>query len=394
MNRNSDPHFNLADALSEDILDASAEGLAEAAHDGAAVAAFDRIAARAERQARRRRLAGRLHSLISSLVPPAWRPAMVAVAGIAVVAVVGDLYVHLRPYGIASSPPPAAAIPDSVAAREAIAQRNRLAYSEERGGDVGNGPPAVPASAAQPAAAPAKVAPVTPAAVPAPPAAAPARPAAAEEPAPKRVRTVEIRASDSAAPPISPGLLSMTPAERKQAHADYERAQRIFSTVGHEKAAAPQPPPAAAASAPKPTVAVAATTDPAAASDDNLSFVWPLRGSLIRNLGSSAGSAPNPGIDIATPAGTDIRAAEAGVVAYAGNELKTYGNMILVRHSGGFVTAYAHASKLMVKVNDQVRRGQVIAKSGQTGSVTAPQLHFEMRKGATPVDPLQYLPKG
>ena len=62
--------------------------------------------------------------------------------------------------------------------------------------------------------------------------------------------------------------------------------------------------------------------------------------------------------------------------------------------SGGFVTAYAHASKLMVKVNDQVRRGQVIAKSGQTGSVTAPQLHFEMRKGATPVDPLQYLPKG
>jgi murein DD-endopeptidase MepM/ murein hydrolase activator NlpD len=186
----------------------------------------------------------------------------------------------------------------------------------------------------------------------------------------------------------------MTPAERKQAHADYERAQRIFSTVAREKVAAPQPPAAAAASATKPTVAVAATTDPAADSDDNLSFVWPLRGSLIRNLGSSAGSAPNPGIDIAAPAGTDIRAAEAGVVAYAGNELKTYGNMILVRHSGGFVTAYAHASKLMVKVNDQVRRGQVIAKSGQTGSVTAPQLHFEMRKGATPVDPLQYLPKG
>jgi hypothetical protein len=164
MNRNSDPHFNLADALSEDILDASAEGLvAEGAHDGAAVAAFDRIAARAERQARRRRLAGRLHSLISWLIPPAaWRPAMVAVAGIAVVAVVGDLYVHLRPYGV-TSPPQAAATRDVVAARDAIAQRNRLAYSEERVGDVGSGPPAVPASAAQPAAAPAKVAPVTPA---------------------------------------------------------------------------------------------------------------------------------------------------------------------------------------------------------------------------------------
>jgi murein DD-endopeptidase MepM/ murein hydrolase activator NlpD len=395
MNRNSDPHFNLADALSEDILDASAEGLvAEAAHDGAAVAAFDRIAARAERQARWRRFAGRLHSFVSSLVPPAaWRPALVAVAGVAVVVVAGDLYVHLRPYGVASSPPPAAAIPDSGAARDSIAQRNRLAYSEERGGEVGNGASAVPASVAPPAKVPDAL-PAPPAAVPAPPAAASAPPAAAEAPPPKRVRTVEIRASDSAAPPTSEGLLSSTPAERRQARADYERAQRMFSTIAREKAAAPQPPPAAAASAPKPTVAVAAAPGPTADSNDNLSFDWPLRGRLIRNLGPSVGSAPSPGIDIAAPLGTDIRAAEAGVVVYAGNELKTYGNMILVRHSGGFVTAYAHASRLLVKVNDPVRRGQVIAKSGQTGSVTSPQLHFEMRKGATAVDPLQYLPKG
>jgi murein DD-endopeptidase MepM/ murein hydrolase activator NlpD len=87
-----------------------------------------------------------------------------------------------------------------------------------------------------------------------------------------------------------------------------------------------------------------------------------------------------------------VHAAEDGVVAYAGSELKGYGNLILIRHSNGYVTAYAHASELMVKRNDPVRRGQVIAKSGQSGSVSSPQLHFEIRKGSTPVDPMQFLP--
>jgi murein DD-endopeptidase MepM/ murein hydrolase activator NlpD len=86
-----------------------------------------------------------------------------------------------------------------------------------------------------------------------------------------------------------------------------------------------------------------------------------------------------------------VKAAEDGVVAYAGNELKGYGNLVLVRHSNGFVTAYAHASDITVKRGDQVKRGQIIAKAGQTGSVSSPQLHFEIRKGSTPVDPAQYL---
>ena len=86
-----------------------------------------------------------------------------------------------------------------------------------------------------------------------------------------------------------------------------------------------------------------------------------------------------------------MKAAEDGVVAYAGNELKGYGNLVLVRHANGFVTAYAHASEVMVKRGDQVKRGQIIAKAGQTGNVSSPQLHFEIRKGATPVDPTQYL---
>ena len=121
------------------------------------------------------------------------------------------------------------------------------------------------------------------------------------------------------------------------------------------------------------------------------SFRWPARGRVIAGFGPSPNGLQNDGINVAVPEGTPIKAAEDGVVAYAGSELKGYGNLVLVRHSNGFVTAYAHASEILVKRGEAVKRGQVIAKSGQTGSVTSPQLHFEIRKGATPVDPSQYL---
>jgi murein DD-endopeptidase MepM/ murein hydrolase activator NlpD len=120
-------------------------------------------------------------------------------------------------------------------------------------------------------------------------------------------------------------------------------------------------------------------------------FRWPARGRVIAGFGPKPTGQQNDGINLAVPEGTPIKAADDGVVAYAGNELKGYGNLVLVRHSNGFVTAYAHASELMVKRGEQVKRGQVIAKSGQTGNVTSPQLHFEIRKGATPVDPMQHL---
>jgi murein DD-endopeptidase MepM/ murein hydrolase activator NlpD len=113
---------------------------------------------------------------------------------------------------------------------------------------------------------------------------------------------------------------------------------------------------------------------------------------VISGSGAMANGQQNDGINLALPEGTPVHAAEDGVVAYAGSELKGYGNLVLVRHSNGFVTAYAHASEILVKRGDQVRRGQVIAKSGQTGNVTSPQLHFEIRKGSAPVDPTQYLP--
>jgi len=113
---------------------------------------------------------------------------------------------------------------------------------------------------------------------------------------------------------------------------------------------------------------------------------------VITGFGPKGNGQQNDGINVAVPEGTPIKAAEEGVVAYAGNELKGYGNLVLVRHSNGFVSAYAHASELMVKKGDTVRRGQVIARSGATGTVPAPQLHFEIRKGSVPVDPMQFLP--
>jgi murein DD-endopeptidase MepM/ murein hydrolase activator NlpD len=120
-------------------------------------------------------------------------------------------------------------------------------------------------------------------------------------------------------------------------------------------------------------------------------FRWPVRGRVIAAFGPKPNGVQNDGINLAVPEGTPIKAAEDGVVAYAGSELKGYGNLVLVRHPNGFVTAYAHASDILVKRGETVKRGQVIAHAGQTGSVASPQLHFEIRKGATPVDPAQYL---
>jgi murein DD-endopeptidase MepM/ murein hydrolase activator NlpD len=120
-------------------------------------------------------------------------------------------------------------------------------------------------------------------------------------------------------------------------------------------------------------------------------FRWPANGRVIAGFGTSPNGVQNDGINLALPEGTSVKAAEDGVVAYAGNELKGYGNLVLVRHPNGYVTAYAHAKEILVKRGDQVKRGQVIARSGQTGNVNAPQLHFEIRKGASPLDPMRFL---
>jgi len=120
-------------------------------------------------------------------------------------------------------------------------------------------------------------------------------------------------------------------------------------------------------------------------------FLWPVRGTVVSDYGTKPGGLQNDGINISAPRGTPIRAADSGVVVYAGNELRGFGNLLLVKHHDGWVTAYAHADELLVHRGDEVRRGQVVARVGSTGGVSSPQVHFEVRKGSRPLNPRDYL---
>jgi murein DD-endopeptidase MepM/ murein hydrolase activator NlpD len=121
------------------------------------------------------------------------------------------------------------------------------------------------------------------------------------------------------------------------------------------------------------------------------SFRWPVKGRVIAQFGARPDGGHNDGIDLAVPQGTSVQAAENGVVAYAGNELKGYGNLVLIRHANNWVSAYAHNAEILVKRGEKVRRGQVVAKAGATGAVSQPLVHFELRKGSRPVDPTKYM---
>jgi murein DD-endopeptidase MepM/ murein hydrolase activator NlpD len=133
-------------------------------------------------------------------------------------------------------------------------------------------------------------------------------------------------------------------------------------------------------------------TAPAAAAGKDTMFRWPAKGRVIAKFGPRPnGGAPNDGINIAVPAGTDVQAAEEGTVVYSGSELKGYGNLVLIRHDEIWVSAYAHNEKLLVKRGDKIKRGQVIAKAGKSGEVDSPQIHFELRRESKPVDPLKHL---
>ena len=120
-------------------------------------------------------------------------------------------------------------------------------------------------------------------------------------------------------------------------------------------------------------------------------FVWPVEGSLISRFGTKGKGLHNDGINLAAPRGAPVHAAQAGVVAYAGNELRGFGNLVLIRHDKGLMSAYAHNEALLVKSGDTVRRGQTIARVGSSGSVDRPQLHFEIRRGREAVNPLRFL---
>lgn len=122
-------------------------------------------------------------------------------------------------------------------------------------------------------------------------------------------------------------------------------------------------------------------------------FAWPVNGTVMNKFGSAGGGRHNDGINIKVAEGTFVRAAENGVVAYAGNELKGFGNLLLVKHADGWITAYAHNKEFLVKRGDTVKRGQPMAKAGKTGNAKEPQLHFEIRRGTKAVDPMTYLEK-
>lgn len=121
-------------------------------------------------------------------------------------------------------------------------------------------------------------------------------------------------------------------------------------------------------------------------------FVWPVKGTVISNFGVVGKGRKNDGINIKAAIGTNIKAADKGVVAYAGNELKGFGNLVLIKHSDGYITAYAHIDRMYVKKGQKVLRGEKIATVGNTGGVNSPQLHFEVRAGKKAVNPRAYLP--
>jgi len=120
-------------------------------------------------------------------------------------------------------------------------------------------------------------------------------------------------------------------------------------------------------------------------------FRWPATGRVLSKFGHRRRGERNEGIDISVPVGTSVKAAENGIVIYSDSELQEYGNLLLIRHDGGWVSAYAHNSALQVKRGEKVRRGQIIAKSGRTGNAERPMIHFELRKDSNPVNPEKYL---
>ncbi len=150
---------------------------------------------------------------------------------------------------------------------------------------------------------------------------------------------------------------------------------------------APVRPVAGASRVPSPTVPIAG---PSAAPGR---FAWPLYGRIVRRFGAGASGERFDGIEIAVASGTEVKATAAGTVAYAGDGIAALGGLVIVRHGGNWTSIYGHAGKLLVRRGQAVTRGQVVALSGATGFADQPELHFELRRGRTPIDPVTQLPR-
>lgn len=154
---------------------------------------------------------------------------------------------------------------------------------------------------------------------------------------------------------------------------------------------------------PQPQKAVSSVTDtvqkakevaivaPQAAGISSSLMFWPVRGRILSRYGQREGTTTNDGMDIVVAEGTPVQAADSGVVIYAGDGLKEFGNTVLIRHDNNVVTVYGHNGKILVQRGQKVRRGDEIATSGMSGNASTPRLHFEVRKDSTPVNPVKYL---
>ncbi|WFU10418.1 LysM peptidoglycan-binding domain-containing M23 family metallopeptidase [Rhizobium sp. CB3090] len=224
--------------------------------------------------------------------------------------------------------------------------------------------------------------------------------AEAESARPDPVKTASIEPQKSAVKSVA-----VPATEPKQAAAESTVKPAAKTAAAKTAAAEPAAKAASASEAAKPQAVAAATPtqsvgDAAAKADVQADapeatgigkYRWPVRGAVIAGYGSNVNGSRNDGIDISVPEGTPIKAAENGVVIYAGNGLKELGNTVLVRHDDGTVTVYGHADALSVARGQKVQRGQTLATSGMSGDVKQPQLHFEVRKNSAPVNPMTFL---
>jgi murein DD-endopeptidase MepM/ murein hydrolase activator NlpD len=386
--RRSEALHRLADALTDDILAAPAQTLlaevaADHGDDRAFAKAFDRILGRAARQSTwQRSVDWSSEFFAKTLRVASLKPVIAGIGVLLIIVVAGDIFVRLQS-GDGGQTIASATGDRTTKMRSPDTREDRLAPSGAQSDRFRNS--SVPASQpAQPAPSATNAAPVSPSDdIP-------------DYGDPKSVRTVTVRpdlpersglsAAGAAPPPQAARPSPQGPAAVGQPLSKLEQAPaaaRAVSGSPNVASAPPQPNAFAAAPAAAPSEAAAVPL-----------FDWPVRGRVIARFGPIPGNLRNDGINIAVPEGTDVHAADDGVVVYAGNDVKGYGNLVLMRHGNGFVTAYAHASQLLVSTGDTIQRGQVIAKSGRTGQAREPQVHFEIRKGTMPVDPLQYLSPG
>lgn len=252
----------------------------------------------------------------------------------------------------------------------------------------------------QPAPLPAAPTPVEPAPVAAPQAAKPPvavpTPAPTPTPVPAPAKAEPPKLAEPAKPVEPPKVAEVPKPVPAPAKAEPAKQPEPPKAEPHKAAeddtgepATPVPAPDAPVKKPSRDEVVAALPSPPPRG--GRSFQWPVTGRVIATFGPQEKGLHNDGLNIAAAKGSPVRAAENGVVAYAGDEIRGFGNLLLIRHADGYMTAYAHNEVLLVNRGDTVRRGQVIARVGQTGNVSSPQLHFEIRKGTQAVDPEQFL---